>query len=656
MLKYLSKRNALRQIKDYFVYVITLILSISLIYSFNLVSFSREVINALKGSWILPFTVTFATIIIVVILGWLICYINKFILKKRNKEFSVYMLQGIDNMQILKLFLGENRILCTFSLVLGLIVGYIFYQLLKLFFLKLMQVEFSLEFDCSILPTILTILYFFLIFGISERKTKKYLKKVTIRELILSDSSPNFMFRKKNRILFWGLIFVEGVGISLCISTFVRKESDFRNLIGMVLLVFSTFGILIYIPEIINNRLNKEDWRYSVSNLYLWRTLSRKIKELGMTLAGVTILLTFVFLTINFGNFFNLLIDERSNSVAFDFAISSPKADVKINTYKSFIEKEYPKINDFSYKIYTSNTNDFTCTIDGIKFGKFVYTSYFDEIKNDCFIRKSDYIKLREMLGLSSISIPDNTYSIHCSDVVSQQLIAYAKEHTLKIGERVLQYNNTYTEAFMQEESIGNGNHFVIIVPDESVERLNLLWSMYVGTTPEEIRGTMVSELESMVDKESKEGEKVVFTGKGKIKDLCIPVLIGVVLPLYYLASILCASAATILTVQILSETSTERNNFRKLSMLGISKRESKKILKKYFSIFYFLPLLFAIIMSNLIYMSLTVNIKWNVFVGRTMKGIVQNLSTIGFTILLFLIIYLIYYVGAYSKFKQNIL
>ena len=88
MLKKLSRRNAFRQMQDYMVYLLTLILSVTLMYSFHLLVFSEEV-KAVLGSWsMMPFIIIFISIVIVLILGRLVSYITEFIFRKRSREFG----------------------------------------------------------------------------------------------------------------------------------------------------------------------------------------------------------------------------------------------------------------------------------------------------------------------------------------------------------------------------------------------------------------------------------------------------------------------------------------------------------------------------------------------------------------------------------------
>ena len=54
MLKKLSKRNAKRQAMDYIIYIITLVITVVLMLSFNMVVFSEEISAIIKEPSILP--------------------------------------------------------------------------------------------------------------------------------------------------------------------------------------------------------------------------------------------------------------------------------------------------------------------------------------------------------------------------------------------------------------------------------------------------------------------------------------------------------------------------------------------------------------------------------------------------------------------------
>ena len=100
MLKKLSKRNAKRQAMDYIIYIITLVITVVLMLSFNMVVFSEEISAIIKEPSILPFLIVVVSIMVVFIMGALVNHITVFILKRRSREFGLYMLLGIENEDI----------------------------------------------------------------------------------------------------------------------------------------------------------------------------------------------------------------------------------------------------------------------------------------------------------------------------------------------------------------------------------------------------------------------------------------------------------------------------------------------------------------------------------------------------------------------------
>ena len=79
MLKKLSKRNAKRQAMDYIIYIITLVITVVLMLSFNMVVFSEEISAIIKEPSILPFLIVVVSIILVFIKVALVNQITLFI-------------------------------------------------------------------------------------------------------------------------------------------------------------------------------------------------------------------------------------------------------------------------------------------------------------------------------------------------------------------------------------------------------------------------------------------------------------------------------------------------------------------------------------------------------------------------------------------------
>ena len=126
MLQVLSKlaiRNVKRSIKDYLIYIITVVMAFSLIFAFNFVSFSSDITQLSEMMENLKYAIIFVSCIIVFVIAWLINYTMKFMFEKRSKEFGTYMLLGIEKKDINKMFLSENIVLGLISFVISFFVG-----------------------------------------------------------------------------------------------------------------------------------------------------------------------------------------------------------------------------------------------------------------------------------------------------------------------------------------------------------------------------------------------------------------------------------------------------------------------------------------------------------------------------------------------------
>ncbi|MFR9071191.1 MAG: ABC transporter permease, partial [Paraclostridium sp.] len=95
MLFKLSKRNVQRSIKDYSIYFFTLVLGVCIFYIFNSVEAQTAMMDMTDNQKMLmeniDMIISAVSVFVSFILGFLIIYANNFIIKKRNREFGIYM-------------------------------------------------------------------------------------------------------------------------------------------------------------------------------------------------------------------------------------------------------------------------------------------------------------------------------------------------------------------------------------------------------------------------------------------------------------------------------------------------------------------------------------------------------------------------------------
>ena len=661
MLKKLSRRNAFRQMQDYMVYLLTLILSVTLMYSFHLLVFSEEV-KAVLGSWsMMPFIIIFISIVIVLILGRLVSYITEFIFRKRSREFGTYMMLGIENREIAEMFARESRMIGVAAWIAGLVGGTYFYQILKAMVMRLLLRPFHMGLDVSWEAFCLTGVYLFCIFGLSGKKIKKKVMAVSIRELLSMDAENEkapVQNKKRKRILFLLSISALFLGcVLLAALLFSEVGNDAGGavaLLGLVMIVLSVFGFFMGFPAVLEQRLDRVKWKYRGRNLVLGRIFSGKIRNLSLTLASVSILFLLVFLAVSLGLFFNRRVDSRVEETAFDFAAGSLYGQEDLIPFKEYVQSKLPEAVTGEYQIYTSGERDFGRYFSTENMGKFMGFSHMDAMDNDCYMKMSVYEQLRDMLGMEKVHLDQDSYYMHCSGFAKEKLERYAKSRNLEVNgkeDEILSFGGAFTGAFFQQEFFGNGSYYLLIVPDRAVEHMQVIEELYVGVTPKELS---MEDYEGLLSVER--GDRTYLTGKPEIRETGASVVMSFSFPLFYLAFIFLAAAATIMTVQILSDLEQERRQFAILGECGMDQSEQRRILRRYFAVYYFLPVLPAALGGAAVYMAITGSINWDAYQGMTLIGFGEGMGILGMTAGVFFSIYLIYCLRAYLSFKKAVL
>ena len=170
-LRDLSWRNARRQARDYLVYFVTIIIATALMYAFNGLVFSREIAELSAKLSSLPLVIVLASVAVVLILGWLVAYITRFMLTRRSRELGTYLLIGLEHRQVARLFFLENLAVGAVALVLGVVLGNLMFQILRAIMLALFGVEYRLSFAFSLEAVGMTLLYVLLVYLLALGRT-----------------------------------------------------------------------------------------------------------------------------------------------------------------------------------------------------------------------------------------------------------------------------------------------------------------------------------------------------------------------------------------------------------------------------------------------------------------------------------------------------
>lgn len=165
----LALKNIRRSVKDYAIYFFTLALGVAIFYVFNALDSQAimlsvndrvkdilELMNTLLGT---------VSVFVAVILGGLIIYASRFLIKRRSKEFGIYLTLGMSKRKISLVLLLETLFIGIFSLAVGLVLGILASQFVSALVASMFDADLTnFRFVFSASALIKTLVYFGIIY------------------------------------------------------------------------------------------------------------------------------------------------------------------------------------------------------------------------------------------------------------------------------------------------------------------------------------------------------------------------------------------------------------------------------------------------------------------------------------------------------------
>ncbi len=203
-------RNAKRSIKDYLIYIVTMTICVTLFYAF--LSISSSYYNPDIGSeydfTLLSDGMKVAICMITLLLLFLIQFVNHYMLRRKQKEFAVQSIMGMEQKIIGRIFFAETLIMGIISILIGIFFGIFCSQFITAMFLttygKPYEISWTL-FPDTVLWTVAFFTFSFLVVGIFNTHTIQKTKIITM----LSAEKENEPELKKSRWIFVMVIIFE---------------------------------------------------------------------------------------------------------------------------------------------------------------------------------------------------------------------------------------------------------------------------------------------------------------------------------------------------------------------------------------------------------------------------------------------------------------
>ncbi|MCM1148600.1 MAG: ABC transporter permease [Butyricicoccus sp.] len=648
----LSFRNARRQADDYLIYFVTVVMVCAMLYAFNCLVFSKEIHNLSGMLDNMTLTIVLASIAVIFIVGWLVSYTTGFMLSRRSRELGTYLLIGLENKQVARLFFLENLSVGGVALLFGIPLGNLVYQALRAILLTMFSEPYHFRYDFSLKAIGLTLAYFAAIYLFALIRSRKRIRNMKIYDLIYFERQNEAALVKKGktRKTLFAVSIVFGILGTLLLMT---ASELLIGVIGAVCIIVFIYGFFTSFSSGVAAFFErKPERKYQGQNLMIFRTLTSKLATMGIVMATVSLLFTATLLTEGSGMVFNGIFQGRLERNAFDLLFVSDQ-ESHTDLCRENMAEQLPLTASWQYKLYPGEDDSIIdYLIETAGYQRYSYDHDFNECAMMAF---SDYTALRDMLGLPAAELEPGCCIIHCMPYLEEPLRQLNR--ALSLDGKALSIGEIYTEQFAQNLWNGNGHQFLLVVPDADCAGLTPVRYCFAAMTEHNVSLEQYTALQLSLAEWAADGVHslsskwdLLFSKSVNVSDTAAWSAMTV-FPLFYLSLTLAMTAATVLTVQQLSEAGRYRRQFELLRKLGMDSREMRRALFRQLAIYFLMPVVPPVLVAVPFILDLCGMTEAGTLVGANSPAVILAVSLGSF-----FLVYLIYTVVAYTSMKRNVL
>ena len=682
MLFKLSIKNITKSIKDYAIYFFTLVLGVAIFYVFNAIDSQTVMLNVSSStSEIIRLMTTIlggVSVFVSFILGFLIIYASRFLIKRRNKEFGIYLTLGMPKRKISLILFFETLIIGVISLGVGLALGIVLSQLMSILVANMFEADLTkFQFTFSSSAALKALLYFSIMYLIVMIFNTIIVNKCKLIDL-LHGNKKSEKVKLKNPII-CTIVFIIAV-IALSYAYYLVTDgfgtSPLMNTISGILIPIalgcvSTFLIFWSLSGLILKIvMHLKKYYYKGLNSFTIRQISSKINT---TVFSMTIICLMLFFTICI---FSSALSIK-NSLSGNLKDLAP-VDIQFSKLQQLSDEEEESFSKDIIEDYNTTVKDTLQRLDVYKYLKEVVDiniyrleeitlkdSFGDQIEQigkdyptlaynvrEDLVKLSDYNRLAKLYNQKELTLKDNEYVI----ISNYKMMADIRNISLKNNTKLTINGKDYYPKYQEcqdgiiELSGSATNTGVIILPDNALEGIhpykNILAANYQADTKEE-KENVEDIVSTIINNHFNKDTLLSYNTKIDIYESSIGLGAMVTFVGLYLGIIFLISSAAILALKELSESTDNKERFNMLRKIGTDDKMINKALFNQIAVFFLFPLLLAIIHSIF-------GIEFANYILKTM-GTESLLSSIILTAVFLVVIYGGYFLVTYYCSKNII-
>ncbi|MBR1650751.1 MAG: ABC transporter permease [Lachnospiraceae bacterium] len=619
----LAIKNIRKSIKDYSIYFFTLVIGVIIFYVFNAIESQTIALSVSRRSYetieLMNQFLSTVSIFVAIVLGGLIIYASRFLIKRRNKEFGVYLTLGMSKRKMSVMLFFETLLIGAISLGIGLVLGVAVSQLMSVMVANSFEADMTrFTFVFSPKAAVKSCIYFGIMYVVVIIFNTISVGKCKLIDLLHGDKKSERM-SLKNPVLCAVIFLIAAaiLGFAYYRMIHILKMNNV-NQVGFVLLMgaVSTFFIFWSLSGMMLTLFRgMKGVFFKKLNSFTLRQFSYKANTMvvSMTVICLMLLLTIVLLGTAFslsrslnGNIKNLLKTDVYLYKGIDVSTEATEEGAESEILADLAENGFGKEN------FSDIVDYYVYCEEGLT-EKAYCGDYLEEIKkNYLFIRdenllmlikESDYNEIAKLLGQKEIDLEGEEYAIvgnfQPAIDVRNKLLSEKKSIIVNGHELSPKYDKCIVGMVSM---IGTpSEEGVYIVPDDVLgedmrvyERILANYREATDTEKAAMEEKLITILDALWDRDA----SITYKTREEIKDASTGLASMVTFISMYVGIIFLIASAAVLSLKELSESADNIKRYNVLRRIGTDEKMINGALFKQIGMFFIFPMLLACIHS----------------------------------------------------------
>jgi putative ABC transport system permease protein len=615
------------------------VFSVVIYYLFSSIKYNQQVLGAVHTSTKATGVFNATSYIVLLFSMVFIWYSNAFFIKNRKKEIALYSLMGLKKKKIGRMILVENIVVAIISLVIGIIIGTLFSKLFVMIILRLMNEFIYVKFMFSLKAAKDTIIFFIIIFLISSIHSYWIIYKVKLIELFISSKKREKTI--KNRPII-AVISLALIIYGYYLSQNMLNEMFLANVfIVLATVIAGTYGLFsTFLVFLLKQLKRRKKIYYKGNNLLAISNVAYRIKSHTMILATIAVLSASTIASLG-----------SVDSFYYDFKTN----EKELYPYSYIYENKGEELNNKVIEAIQNNEDNKLLGSNVINraeieaklnynFKDNFVNEYFGSLRKYDIISNSKYNEIMKVRGLNNeVTLGDNECALTFSTTTYFNLNK-AKGNTIDLvmgneEKRELYIAKVYKQSMFR---LHYDNSYIVVsdnLYNEAVKNGARISSIVGIKVSNQLYSKKLTD--KIIDIVPENASLQTFYYHFKNSNETIVLLL---FSAFFIGIVFLISTGSIIYFKLITEANDEKERYKILSKIGVSKKDITKSVRKQILLIFVLPFIVSLVHS-----SFALSAFNKLFNAKILTPVILTMVGYG-------IVYFIYYYLTVKYYKRIIM